>query len=232
MGSPSARPMLLVLACVCALACVRVGQQQVQPWRLFSLTPIPEADAEHAASTRRPGTVQGAIRVGPVHLPGYLDQDQIVTRVSQNRFTLSDENRWGEPLEDNIGRVLAQNLSMLLQNDQVSFNHWPDRQRPVYQLEIEVLSFEADTAGRAHLAARWVLRDVASRQTIAEKETSLTDSAAPGSTEQSVASLSQALGGLSVEIANVICETVPQCIPQPGAGQQATGLLPDGPPGP
>ena len=219
----AARPMLLGLACVSAMACVRVGPQPVQPWRLFSLTPLPEPEAEPATSTRSPGPVQGAIGVGPVHLPGYLDQDQLVTRISQNRLALSDDNRWAEPLEDNMGHVLAQNLSMLLQNDQVSFNRWSGRQRPVYQLEIDVLSFETDTAGTAHLAARWLLRDVASRQTIAEKETRLTDSAAGGSTEQSVASLSQALGDLSVEIAKVICETVQHCIPQSGTGPVETG---------
>jgi hypothetical protein len=217
--------MLLGLACACAMACVRVGQQQVQPWRLFSLTPLPAPEAEQAASTRSPGLVQGAIAVGPVHLPGYLDQDQIVTRISQNGFTLSDGNRWAEPLEDNMGHVLAQNLSMLLQNDQVSLNLWPGRQRPIYQLEIDVLSFETDTAERAQLVARWFLRDVASRQTIAEQETRLTDSAAGGSTEQLVASLSQALGDFSVEIAKVICETVQHCIPQSGTGQRETGLL-------
>jgi uncharacterized lipoprotein YmbA len=121
---------------------------------------------------------------------------------------------------------------MLLQNDQVSLNNWPGRQRPVYQLEIDVLSFETDTAGTAHLAARWLLRDVASRQTIAEKETRLTDSAGGGSTEQSVASLSQALGDFSVEIAKVICETLQHCIPQSGTGPRETGLLRRGSPRP
>jgi uncharacterized lipoprotein YmbA len=208
MRIPSARPLLLGLACVSAMACVKVGPEPVQPWRLFSLTPLAEPEAEPAASTRSPGPVQSAIRVGPVHLAGYLDQDQIVTRISPNRFTLSDDNRWAEPLEDNIGHVLVQNLSVLLQNDQVSLNRWPGPRRPSYQLEIDVLSFETDSAGRAQLMARWFLRDVESRQTIAEKETSLTVAAAGGSTEQSVAALSQALGDFSVEIAKVICESV------------------------
>jgi len=228
MRSPSIRPMILALACVCTMACVRVGGEQVQPWRLFSLTPLPEPRAEQVASTISRGSVQGSIGVGPVHIPGYLDQDQIVTRISRNRLTLSDDNRWAEPLEDNIGHVLAQNLSTLLQDDQVKLSRWPDRQRPNYQLEIDVLGFETDTAGTAHLAARWLLRDVASRQTIAENETRLTDSAGGGSTEQSVASLSQALGDFSVEIAKVICKTVQHCIPQSSIGQQ-TGLLTRGP---
>lgn len=210
--------MLLGLACVCAMACVRVGQQQVQPWRLFSLTPLPEPEAEQGASTRPPGPVQGAIRVGPVRLPGYLDQDQIVTRISQNRLTLSDDNRWAEPLEDNMGHVLAQNLSMLLQNDQVSLNRWPGPQRPVYQLEIDVLSFETDTAGKAQLVARWFLRDVASGQTIAHKEAHLNATAAGTSSERPVASLSKVLGDFSLEIANAIREFV-----QPDTMQSAVG---------
>jgi uncharacterized protein len=230
MRSPSARSMLLALACVCAMACVQVGQQAVDPWRLFSLSPLPET--RQAAAIGSPGPAQPAIGVGPIHVPGYLDQDQIVTRISQTRFTLSDDNRWAEPLEDNIGHVLAQNLSMLLQNDQVSLNRWPGRQRPFYQLEIDVLSFETDTAGRAYLAAQWLLRDVGSRQTIAEKKTRVTASAAGGSTEQSMAALSQALGDFSVEIAKVICETVQHCIPQSGTGQRETGLLRSGSPRP
>jgi uncharacterized lipoprotein YmbA len=208
MRIPSARPMLLGLACVSAMACVRVGPQPVQPWRLFSLTPLPEPEAEPVASTGSPGPMQAAIGVGPIRLPGYLDQDQLVTRISGNSITLSDNDRWAEPLEDNIAQVLGHNLSILLRTDRVVLHPWSAQQRPTYQVEIDVLTFEPDTAGTAHLAARWLLRDVASRQTIAEKETRLTDSTPGGSTEQSVASLSQALGDFSVEIAKVIRETV------------------------
>ena len=204
MRVPSARPMFLGLACVYLAACVHVGQQQKDPWGLFTLSPLPESTQDGAM--RSPQPVQRAISVGPVHLPGYLDQDQLVTRISQNRLSLSENDRWAEPLEDNIAHVLAQNLSMLLQTDRVEVHPWPGRQRPTYQVEIDVLSFETDTAGTACLVGRWVLRDVASGQTIAEKETRLTASGAGTSTEQSVASLSKALGDFSVEIANVMRE--------------------------
>jgi uncharacterized lipoprotein YmbA len=206
MRGPSARPMFLGLACVYLAACVHVGQQQKDPWGLFTLSPLPES-TQHGAM-RSPQSVQRAISVGPIHLPGYLDQDQLVTRISQNRLSLSENDRWAEPLEDNIARVLAQDLSMLLRTDEVDVHPWPGRQRPTYQVEIEVLSFETDTAGTAHLVGRWFLRDVARRQTIAEKETRLTTSGAGTSTEQSVASLSKALGDFSVAIANVIREFV------------------------
>ena len=75
-------------------------------------------------------------------------------------------------------------MAMLLQTDEVTVHPWPGRQRPSHQLEIEVLRFETDTTGTAHLAARYFLRDVASGQTIATKEARLTATATDRSTEQ------------------------------------------------
>jgi hypothetical protein len=199
--------MFLGLACICVTACLRVGQPQDHPWRLFTLSPL--APAEQTVSASSPGRVQPAIGLGPIHLPGYLDQHHIVTRISQNRFALSESDRWAEPLADNLAHVLAQNLSMLLPTHQVTLHSWPGQQRPSHQLEIEVLSFETDTTGTAHLVARYFLRDIASRQTIAENEVRLTATATDRGTEQPVASLSKALGDFSVLVANTIREVCP-----------------------
>jgi uncharacterized lipoprotein YmbA len=193
--------MFLGLACICVAACVR---QQRNPWRLFTLSALPRA--EQTVTNGSPGQVL-AIGVGPIHLPEYLDQDQIVNRISQNRFALSENDRWAEPLAHNVANVLAENLSMLLQTDAVTVHPWPGPQRPSHQLEIEVLRFETDTTGTAHLTARYFLRDVATGQTIATQEARLTATATDRSTEQSVASLSRALGDFSVGIANAIRES-------------------------
>jgi len=151
--------------------------------------------------------------VGPIHLPEYLDQDQMVSRVSRNRFALSENDRWAEPLADNVANVLVENLSMLLQNDEAAVYPWPGRQRPSHQLEVEVLRFETDTTGTAYLAARYFLRDVANGRTIATNETRLTATATDRSTEQSVALLSKALGDFSVGIAKMIRERLEAGIP-------------------
>ena len=201
MRGPSVRAMFLGLVCICVAACVR---QQRNPWRLFTLSALPRA--EQTVTNGSPERVL-AIGVGPIHLPEYLDQDQIVNRISQNRFVLSENDRWAEPLAHNVANVLAENLSMLLQTDEVTVHPWPGPQRPSHQLEIEVLRFETDTTGTAHLTARYFLRDVATGQTIATKEARLTATATDRSTEQSVASLSKALGDFSVGIANVIRES-------------------------
>lgn len=223
MRGGSARSVFLALACIGLTGCVHVGQQQQQPWRLFTLSPLAAPGAEQTATTNSPGPARPAVGLGPIQLPGYLDQDQIVTRISPNRVTLSGDDRWAEPLEDDIGQMLAHNLSVLLR-ERVSRQPWPARERPIYQLDVNVLSFETDTAGTAHLIARWSLRDIASRQTIAEKETRLTASGAGTSTEQSVASLSKALGDFSVAMANVIRELVHSYRTQPtvGAGNRTS----------
>ena len=199
--------MLPGLACLSFIGCLHVGPQQEPPWRVFTLSPLPEARQTGFISSA--GPVQPAIGIGPIHLPGYLDQDQIVTRISQNRFALSDNDRWAEPLADNLAQVLAHNLSMLLQSHQVTLHPWTSQQRPIYQLEIDVLRFEMDTTGMAHLGARYSIREVGSRQLIAVKEICLTALATGRSTEQAVASLSKVLGNFSVEIAKVIRELVP-----------------------
>jgi uncharacterized lipoprotein YmbA len=198
--------MLLGLICASAAACVQVGKQAAEPWQLFSLSPLSETT--HTAAIGSAGPVEPTIAVGPIRLPEYLDQDQIVTRISRNDLTFSDNDRWAEPLEDNVAQVLAENLSTLLQTDQITVHPWPGPQRAAYQLEIDILSFETDTSGMAHLDARWLLRDVANRQPIARKEARQSATAAGPSTEQSVASLSKALGDFSVEIANAIREVV------------------------
>ena len=206
MRVPPVRWMLLGIAGLGFSGCIHVGQQQKLPWRLFTLSPLPEAG--QAGFISSPGSGKPVLGVGPIHLPGYLDQDQIVTRISPGRFALSDNDRWAEPLAHNLARVLAQDLSMLLQTHPVTLYPWTGQQRPIYQLEIHVLRFEIDTTRMAHLVARYSMRDVGSRQVVVGKEVFLTARAAGSSTEQAVASLSKALSNLSVEVAKGIREFV------------------------
>ena len=67
-----------------------------------------------------PGTAaaQGpVIGVGPITVPKYLDRPQIVTRSGRNQLALGEFDRWAEPLQDNVLRVLAENLAFLIPTD-------------------------------------------------------------------------------------------------------------------
>ena len=147
---------------------------------------------------------QISLGVGPVRLPGYLDRKEIVTRVAQNQFAVSENDRWAEPLDENLTHVLAQNLSILLGSDRIIAYPWPIDQKPHYRVEIQVLRFESDSAGEAQLSARWAVIDDTGKETPNLKASRLTRRAKEKSTDGSVAALSETVADLSREIAQTV----------------------------
>jgi uncharacterized lipoprotein YmbA len=189
-------PLLWALSCLWATAC-GLGPK-ADPSRFFILTPAPQI--QHSSTRCSPTSTTLAVGVGPIQLPDYLDRQELVTRITANRLDVAENDRWAEPLGDNFGRIVAQNLSAVLGSDAVSLYPWPSDVQPTYQVEIEVLRFEPDSARSAELTARWTLRDVPTRAILSIKESELTEPLKGPSTEESVAALSELLGKLSCEI--------------------------------
>ena len=77
-------------------------------------------------ATSRPKVAKSRqiIGLGPVTLPRYLDQDQMVTRVKSQEVHLAEYHRWAEPLDDNVERVLNDDLTTLLPNYEVHKHPW------------------------------------------------------------------------------------------------------------
>lgn len=172
------------------------------PSRFFTLSPLPQA--EESAGGRAVASPAVSLGIGPVTLPGYLDRQEIVTRVAQNQVNLSGNDRWAEPLEENFVRVLSQNVAAILRAERINAYPWPIDKRPVYQVDVEVLRFEADTSQQAQLSARWAVRDTGKKESIRYRETRLSRPAKARSTEAAVAALSEVLGDFSREIAEAI----------------------------
>jgi uncharacterized protein len=170
------------------------------PSRFFALTSLPRTGqrAQDAA-----GTTAFTLGIGPIKFPGYLDRQQLVTRVSQNRFAVAENDRWAEPLEENFSRVLSQNLSILLQTDRIVAYPWERSQQPTYQVQVEVLRFEPNAEQTVELWARWIIMDAA-KKTVSIRESYLTHAARDKPTEASVAAMSEVVSNLSKEIAAAI----------------------------
>lgn len=166
---------------------------------LSALSPPQESAVQRPAES--PGISLG---IGPVSLPGYLDRQEIVTRIAQNQVNLSENDRWAEPLEESFTRVVSQNISNILRADRINAYPWPIDKKPLYQIEIEVLRFEANTAQEAQLSARWAVRNTSRKDSIRYRETRLSRPAKARSTDASVAALSEVLAELSREIADAI----------------------------
>jgi uncharacterized lipoprotein YmbA len=175
---------------------------RADPSRFFTLTAIAQPAATAIKESSNPGGV--SLGIGPIRMPGYLDRQEIVTRVSPNRIDVSEYDHWAEPLETNFNRVLGQNLSVLLPVNRLVFFPWESTRSPTYQVEVEVLGFEANVAGDVRLSARWVVLETSKKTALNSGETLLVRQPAVKSTDAAVAALSETLGDLSREIANAI----------------------------
>jgi len=170
------------------------------PSRIFVLfSPIESAERKDLDPSG-----QISLGVGPVRLPAYLNRREIVIRVAQSGFDLSENDRWAEPLDENLTHVLAQNLSILLGSDRIIAYPWPLDLKPHYRVEIQVLRFESNSAGEAQLSARWAVIDDTGKETPNLKASRLTRQAKEKSTDGSVAALSETVADLSREIAKTV----------------------------
>lgn len=177
-------------------------EPRADPSRFFTLTPLSTFDQNRPQGrSDAPGVPIG---IGPLKIPGYLDREQIVTRVSANRYQVAENDRWAEPIEENIQRVIVQNLTGLMPSAEFVDYPWRANERPKYQVQIELLRFEANGAASAECIARWSVRDTATKKVLAGKESRLSQSVNPSSTDAAVAALSAALGEFSRELAQAL----------------------------
>jgi len=172
------------------------------PSRFFTLSALAPADGAMPKESNNPDRM--LLGIGPIKFPGYLDRHELVVRSAQNRFEVSENDRWAEPLEENFTRVLSRNLSALLKTDRIVSYPWPNDRKPNYLVEVEVLQFEGNSQGDAQLSARWAVIDGNNKKPLNLKVSYLTRQAKEKSTDGTVAALSEALGDFSREIADAV----------------------------
>ncbi len=113
-----------------------------------------------------------SLGVGPVTVPEYLNRDPLVYRRSQNQLQISNEERWAEPLQDGITRVLALNLAAQLNTGNVQAFPYHARRRPDMGVKLRVLRMDAE-ASSARLVAEWLLYRPATGEALERRLTTL-----------------------------------------------------------
>jgi uncharacterized lipoprotein YmbA len=151
-----------------------------------------------------PAAAQGpVIAVGPITFPKYLERPQIVTRAGRQQLTLSEFDRWAEPLQDNVSRVLAENLALLIPTDHLLLQAWPRSATLDYQVQVEVRQFDGWVGGESVLLALWSLLDGAERPLMTQRA-SLHVPVGGRDYEALVVAMNQLLEALSRDIATAI----------------------------
>jgi len=113
-----------------------------------------------------------SIGVGPIRIAPFLARHQIVTHGGSSSLDISPQ-RWGEPLEQGIQRVLQQNLTVLTGAQSRGFP-WRQNTTPDYALRIDVADLDKLNADTALLDVSWVLEDLKSHRVVTTQQTRLT----------------------------------------------------------
>ncbi|UCH21929.1 MAG: membrane integrity-associated transporter subunit PqiC [Deltaproteobacteria bacterium] len=145
-----------------------------------------------------------AIGVGPVNIPDYLDRSQIVTRSSPNELKVAAFDRWAESLKSSFPRVLTENLSALLNTNQVAVFPWRKAIGIEYQVIVDVVRFDATIGGNAVLVARWRILGNGGNKLYVIKKSTFTVSTNTDDYAELVSAQSQTLTDFSREIAEAI----------------------------
>lgn len=110
-----------------------------------------------------PGGEEGApatrVGVGPVSIPEYLQRIQIAFSGTDNRLQVASNDRWSEPLELAIPRVIATNLARLDGGRFVTVFPWRQDEEPEYTVRIDLVHLNRNTDNLAAIEAHWRLLD-------------------------------------------------------------------------
>lgn len=144
-----------------------------------------------------------AVAVGPVSIPAVVDRPQIVVTIGANQVRLEEFNRWALPLQNNIARVIAENLTAQLGTPRVTVFPELTSTDAEYRAIIDVQRFDSITGEAATLEALWVVRRMKDGKA-ARGRTTVRQSVTEKDYAALAAAHSQAIAQLSQEIANAV----------------------------
>jgi uncharacterized lipoprotein YmbA len=150
--------MALVLLLGCA-ACIQLGGEPQQQ-HYYLLTPQAEVNSGEQTSLN--------LLFDQIEFPAYLDRPQLVTRNPLNEIEISTTARWGEPLQDNLVRVLKENLQRRMSGLRISNYPWQPNNNNSLLLKLTVNQFDGVLGQRTNVDIRWSLAETATAQVLAQ----------------------------------------------------------------
>lgn len=169
--------------------------------KFYILSPLVHPDVE---TQNEKGKKCKTIGVGPLHLPGYLDRPQIVTRVNPNELKLAELDNWAEPLKDNVTRVLVENISRLICTEDIVIFPWKSSSHIDYQIDINIVWLDGKLGEKATLAAQWAIIDASGKSVLLTKTSQYTESVTETTYSALVAAYSRLIANFSRDIVQTL----------------------------
>jgi len=173
-----------------------------------NLEPAPDPTRHFRLSSLATGTTPApqketlAVVILPVNVPDYLKRSNIVLRKNQEELVFSEFDRWAEPVENGIARVLAENLTSLFNSRFVRTMDQPGKREGELQLQVNVVEFTATPVGEAELIVESKLFAANGKDILWASRTKLSQPsiADPVDTADSVSALSRALRDYAIQL--------------------------------
>lgn len=154
------------------------------------------------------GAADFAVGVGPVRVAPFLARSDIAVHSGGSGMQINDGERWGEPLEHGIQRVLLQNLHALTGAETRNFP-WRQSGIPRYAVRIDVIDLDRLGDGNAVLEVSWLLEDMQQSKVLNTRQQQLkTPVGGTGS-----AALAEAYSELFSQLAQQIAAALPPSSP-------------------
>jgi len=179
--------------------------------RFYMLKPIDASDAGSQFSV----PANTIIVIGPVKIPEYQNRPQIVTQDNNKMLTFAQFDRWGEPLDSGIVRLLIEDLSMLLPG--AEFERFPcNFAIPInYQVILDVIQLESNLNDGLLFVVQWSIIDSKERHMLFNKRSVFNEQINPHNYSGLVDALSRSISLLSKEIVQGL-----STLPAPSIGKK------------
>jgi uncharacterized lipoprotein YmbA len=185
------------------LAVAAAGCGSSPPARFFALSPSPSRATADAPTDPPPAPLH-TIRLRRPSIPGYLDRPEIVRSVIGYRVGVGSNERWGGPLDEMIGRVLAQDIEHRLPGSSVFTEDGAITAEADATVEVNVQRFEVGDGGDLILVVAVAVERGGEHEAAATRSLQL-DARPDGSTTSGmVAAMSRLLGQLANAIAAML----------------------------
>ena len=97
------------------------------------------------------------IGVGPIEIPRLINRPQIISRKDNTEIIMAEKHQWGGSLKEELTQVLSDNLSALLNTENIEQFPWKFAFKPDYQVRINIERLDGELGKQVTLKARWWL---------------------------------------------------------------------------
>jgi uncharacterized lipoprotein YmbA len=145
-----------------------------------------------------PGSI---IEVGPIGIPDYQDRPQIVTKNNDGTLSFAQLDRWGEPLDSGLARIISSNLAAML--PEVNLETYPcNFAIPLdYQVIANVVQLDSQLQKEMIFTVQWSIINAKNRKMVLTKRSQFIEPVNPPNYFGLSQALSSACVSLSREIA-------------------------------